>query len=150
MALPAETPFSQPTPSQATASQVPSTMGEPLPMPSPDMDEPSWLPDLDDDDDDPFQYIGSNPALQESISRQDAPIRQQTVKIERDSAYESMGQTKTEPDNDSFNAMYQTEPDRMEIEEGLGQDLTQWFDFEGACESPRACQETPFASQHFF
>ncbi|KAI8680051.1 hypothetical protein NCS57_00284800 [Fusarium keratoplasticum] len=167
MALPAETPFSQPTPSQATASQVPSTMGEPLPMPSPDMDEPSWLPDLDDDDDDPFQYIGSNPALQESISRQDAPIRQQTVrprdsppnglipfgqqvKIERDSAYESMGQTKTEPDNDSFNAMYQTEPDKMEIEGGFGQDLTQWFDFEGACESPRACQETPFASQHFF
>ncbi|KAH7275755.1 hypothetical protein B0J15DRAFT_588242 [Fusarium solani] len=165
MALPAETPFSQPTPSQATASQVPSTMGEPLPMPSPDMDEPSWLPDLDDDDDDPFQYIGSNPALQESISRQDAPIRQQTVrprdlppnglipfgqqvKIERDSAYESMGQTKTEPD-DSFNAMYQTEPDRMEIE-GLGQDLTQWFDFESACESPRACQETPFTGQDFF
>ncbi|RSL85449.1 hypothetical protein CEP51_003316 [Fusarium floridanum] len=135
------TPYSQHSPSQATASQVPSTMGEPLPIPSPDMNEPDWLPDLDDDDEPVgfFQHIGSNPALQESIGQQNTPIRQQTlrpqdsspnglisfsqqVKIERDSAYESM------------------EQDRMEIE---GQDLARYFDFEGACEG------ISFTSQEF-
>ncbi|KAL2692109.1 hypothetical protein Neosp_002514 [[Neocosmospora] mangrovei] len=146
MGLPFETLFFQPTPSQATASQVPSTMGEPQPIPSPDMDEPSWLPDLDDGDD--LQQVGSKFAFQESGSRQDAPIRQQTlrpqnsslnglipfgqqVKIERDSTYESMGQTRTEPD-DMFNAMYQLGPDRMDIEEGYGPDFTDLFDFDGA------------------
>ncbi|KAI8723863.1 hypothetical protein NCS52_00243100 [Fusarium sp. LHS14.1] len=147
MGLPLETLFFQPTPSQATASQVPSTMGEPQPIPSPDMDEPSWLPDLDDGDD--LQQVGSKFAFQESVGKQDAPIRQQTlrpqnptlnglipfgqqVKIERDSTYESMGQTRTEPD-DMFNAMYQLGPDRMDIEEGYGPDFTDLFDFEGAC-----------------
>ncbi|EEU40445.1 uncharacterized protein NECHADRAFT_76722 [Fusarium vanettenii 77-13-4] len=152
--------FFQRTPSQATASQVPSTLGEPLPIPSPDMDEPRYLLlDPDDDDDDPFQYIGSNPALQESVGRQDAPVRQQTlrpqnsslnglipfgqqIKIERDSAYES-GQANTEPD-DSLKAMYQSaEPDSMEIDESLGPDLTKWFDFD-------KYEETSFTDQRFF
>lgn len=159
MALQLETSFFQPTPSQATASQVASTMGEPQPMPSPDMNEPKYLLPDPDDEDDPFKQMGAQHALQESGSRQNVPTRQQTLrpqnspltgfKIERDSAYESMGQTNTEPD-DSFNAMYQTEPDHMEIEEGFGQDVTDLFDFEGACESPRASQGTPFTSQIFF
>lgn len=164
MVLPLETPFFQPTPSQATASQVPSTMGEPLPIPSPDMDEPSWLPDLDNDDEPIgfFQHIGSNPALQASIGRQDAPIRQQTLrpqgsppdgsilfgqhtKIDQDSTYESVRQTNTEPDDD-FNAMYRTtEPESMEIED----DLAQYIDFR-ACELPSTYQESSFTNQGLF
>ncbi|RSL69186.1 hypothetical protein CEP54_002452 [Fusarium duplospermum] len=146
------TPYSQHSPSQATASQVPSTMGEPLPIPSPDMDEPGWLPDLDDDDDEPVRFfqIGSHPVLQEPVGQENTPTRQQTlrphdssspdglipfsqlVKIERDSAYESIRQ------------------DRMEIEEDSGQDLTQYFDFDGASQAPSACQGISFTSQEYF
>lgn len=139
-------PYSQHSPSQATASQVPSTMGEPLPIPSPDMDEPGWLPDLDDDDDEPVRFfqIGSHPVLQEPVGQENTPTRQQTlrpqdsspdglipfsqqVKIERDSAYESI------------------EQDRMEIED-MSQDLTQYFDFDGASQ---ACQGISFTSQEY-
>ncbi|KAM0426251.1 hypothetical protein ACHAPT_008603 [Fusarium lateritium] len=166
--LPLEMLHSQPTPSQATASQVPSTMGEPQPMPSPDMDEPKWLKDPDDDGlDDFFYQIGSNPALQASIGRQNAPVRQQTLrpqdsspdglipfgqqtKIEQDSAYESIRQGNPELDG-NLNTMYQpTELDNMEIEEDFSTELGKYFDIERACQSPDACQEAPFTSRGFF